>query len=170
MNAQLAFENFRHLRMKFLCHEVFGKSEVIKGKSGQIGSVSFVESLDKKRAYELRLVSLNEQKLEVVFETLDYKEPFDPKHVHIEGEHQHHEGDHHDHFKLAKRRITKMRVYNITNPLFGEDLVNLQKKEGGDEIIGERCMVKWSTKLSMDGSPSQLHYLELYKKQVIRHI
>ena len=63
--------------MKFLCHEVFGKSEVIKGKSGQIGSVSFVESIDKKRVYELRLVSLNEQKLEVVFETLDYKEPFD---------------------------------------------------------------------------------------------
>jgi hypothetical protein len=39
--------------------------------------VSFVESIDKKRVYELRLVSLNEQKLEVVFETLDYKEPFD---------------------------------------------------------------------------------------------
>ena len=109
MNAQLAFENFRHLRMKFLCHEVFGKSECIKGKSGQIGSVSYVESLDKKRIYELRLVSLNEQKLEVVFETLDYKEPFDSQNVH-EGEHQHHEGDHHDHFKLAKRRITKMRV------------------------------------------------------------
>lgn len=34
MNAQLAFENFRHLRMKFLCHEEYGKSETIKGKSG----------------------------------------------------------------------------------------------------------------------------------------
>lgn len=117
--------------------------------------MSYVETQDKKRIYEQRLVSLNEPKLEVVFESLDYKEPFDTKFVH-EGEHMHHEGDHHDHFKLAKRRITKFRVYNITNPLYGEDLINLQKKEGSDEIIGERCMVKWSTKLSLDASPSQL--------------
>lgn len=118
--------------------------------------MSYVETQDKKRIYEQRLVSLNEPKLEVVFESLDYKEPFDTKCVHEGEHHKHEEGEHHDHFKLAKRRITKFRVYNITNPLFGEDLINLQKKEGGDEIIGERCMVKWSTKLSMDASPSQL--------------
>ncbi len=44
--------------------------------------MSYVETQDKKRIYELRLVSLNEPKLEVVFDTLDYKEPFDPKCVH----------------------------------------------------------------------------------------
>lgn len=82
----------------------------------------------------MKLVSLNEPKLEVVFETLDYKEPFDPKCVH-EGGHQHHEGDHKDHFKLASRRVTTVKVYNITNPLFGEDLINIEKKKGGDEII-----------------------------------
>lgn len=92
----------------------------------------------------MKLVSLNEPKLEAVFETLDYKEPFDPKCVH-QGEHEHHEGDHHDHFKLAEKRITKFKVFNITNPLCGEDLINLAKKEGGDEIILERCMVNWTT-------------------------
>ena len=86
----------------------------------------------------MKLVSLNEPKLEAIFETLDYKEPFDPECTHegIQGEH--------DHFKLAQKRITKFKIYNITNPLCGEDLINLAKNESGDEIIHERCMVKWS--------------------------
>jgi hypothetical protein len=90
MNAQLAFENFRHLRLKYLCHEVFGKTECIKGKAGQVGSVTCVESVDKSRIFNLKMVSLNEQSLEVIFETLDYKEPA----AHINCEHEGVHGEH----------------------------------------------------------------------------
>jgi hypothetical protein len=33
-NAELIFENFRHLRANFMCPKIYRKTEWIKGKSG----------------------------------------------------------------------------------------------------------------------------------------
>ena len=75
MNADLAFDHFRLLRAKKLAPQYYAKSEVIKGAPGMLGSVYYQEFEDGQRKYEYKIAGINEQKRELILETLDYKEP-----------------------------------------------------------------------------------------------
>jgi hypothetical protein len=76
----------------------------------------------------------------LILETLDYKEPTS-------------QSDH----PVAKTRMVKLRVLELTNPIF----------EDCEHLVEERCFVKWSTRLSSDGTLDQLQGIQAYKKRVI---
>ena len=75
-NAELTFENFRHLRVTMLAPKIYRKGEWIKGKSGQIGSVQYQEFMDRSRSYEIKVIGVNEANKTLVLETCDYREPY----------------------------------------------------------------------------------------------
>lgn len=140
MNADLAFEHFRLLKAKKLAPQYYSKSEAIKGAPGMLGSVYYQEFEDGQRKYEYRIVGINELKRELILETLDYKEPTLQNDI-----------------PVAQTRMVKIRVLEITNPLF----------EDSEHLVEERCFVKWSTKLSSDVTMDQLQGIQAYKKRVI---
>ena len=158
-NAELTFENFRHLRATLLAPKIYSKCEWIKGKSGQIGSVQYQEFADRSRSYEIKIVGISEQKKVLELETLDYREPF--AHTCHCGypHHQAHEAHEHD---QAKLRLSKLQVQELSNALV----------EDGDEDPCERCLVTWTTKLSSDSHNPQAHLkgIQEYKKAVIREL
>ena len=129
MNADLAFEHFRMMKGRKLAPDLYSKSEFIKGGPGMLGSICYQEFADGQRKYEYKIVGINEYKRELVLETLDYKEPIPFKDT-----------------PLAAKRIVKFKVCEITNSIF----------EDQDDVVSERCLVKWITILSSDCSQEQM--------------
>ena len=158
-NAELTFENLRHLRASFLCPKLYGKTEWIKGKSGQIGSVQYQELADRSRSYELKIVGINEHKKVLDIETLDYREPYAHSCHCPYPHHQAHEA--HDH-QQAKVRLVRFKVSALTNSL----------AEDAEGEPCERCIVKWVTKLSCDSHNVEKHLqgIKEYKKQAIQEL
>ena len=158
-NAELTFENFRNLRATMLCPKIYRKSEFIKGKPGQVGSVQYQEFMDRSRSYEIRITGVNEYKRTLNLETIDYREPYShtchcPHPHHVQGGVETHE------HSQAKKRFITIKVKELTNPL----------AEDGTTDAPERCIVTWKHHVSNDAhdTQEQLRGIEAYKKAVIR--
>jgi hypothetical protein len=113
-NAELTFENFRFLRATVLAPKLYSMTEFIKGKPGQIGSVQYQEFKDRTRSYEIKLIGINERKMTLYLETVDYREP---------GAHsctitEPHDAAH-DHAAHAQAsvRVVRVKVQPLTCPL-----------------------------------------------------
>lgn len=158
-NAELTFENLRYLRATMLAPDLYSMSEFIKGKPGQIGSVQYQEFKDHSRSYEIKIVGINERKMTLDLETLDYREP---------GAHsctikEIHDAAHdHEAHSQSKVRLVRIKVQPLTNPL-SED-------EQGEPC--ERCLITWTTRISGDSRSLQSHLDSIrdYKKNVIRSL
>ena len=166
-NADLTFENLRHLRCTMMAPKIYRKGEWIKGKSGQIGSVQYQEFMDRSRSYEIKIVGINESNKTLVLETSDYREPYShachcpyPHHK-VGSEEQHaHEHAH----EQARVRLVKLRVQPLTN--------NIIEDNGDGEGESERCIVTWTHKISCDANDPIKHLqgIEAYKKAVIKEM